>query len=224
MLAHEIRNPLSSIKGAAQFLLRDRPHDPALQEFLAIILEEVDVMNRVTTDFLEFSHRSQPTASYVNRVDVVLQRTLRLLAPNFKEREVRVLQDVDPNISEVLMESIQLEQVLRNIILNALEAMPEGGTLTIISRQDFSRRQPEVAISIRDTGQGIPSDQVKRIFDRSFTTKTRGAGIGLSIVREIVDNHGGRIQVDSQIGAGTTFTLYLPATRTFARSSSEVAL
>lgn len=222
-LAHEIRNPLSSIKGAAQYLRRNREGDPALTEFLDIILEEVDAMNRVTTDFLEFSDRNQPTASYVNRIDVVLQRTLRLLAPSFAEKGIKVVQELDPNISEVLMEFAQLEQVLRNIIINAIQAMPDGGSLLVATKQDFSRRQPEVAISIQDTGVGIPAEQMKHIFERSFTTKPKGAGLGLAIVREIVDNLGGRLQVESRPGAGTTFTLVLPATQTFAQGGSGAA-
>lgn len=216
-LAHEIRNPLSSIKSAAQYLRRTRPDDEALLEFLDIILEEADAMNRVTTDFLEFSQENAPTESYVNRIDVVILRILRLLSPSFNEKNIRVVQNLDPNISEVLMESTQLEQVLRNIILNALEAMPKGGTLTV-STQQQSKDQPEVGIRIHDTGRGVPKDQIKRIFDRSFTTKRGGAGLGLSIVREIIDNHGGRVQVDSEQGSGTTFTLYLPATQTFTHT------
>ena len=213
-IAHELRNPLSSIKGAAQYLINEYEDHKAVREFLDIIIDEVNVLNKVTTDFLDFA---RPTKLNLRETDVndVVFRTLQLMRIDIAKQGVEVEQHLAYDIPRISADDKQLEQVFRNIILNALQAMPSGGTLVL--RSEGGENGVEVTVS--DTGVGIPEEQQDRIFIPFFTTKTKGTGLGLAIVQKIVDNHGGRISARSVVGEGTTFEVFLPISSDRARAA-----
>jgi signal transduction histidine kinase len=230
-LAHEIRNPLGAIKGAAQFLLpsEGRPPEPTPGtegEFLGIIVEEVNRLNRVVSQFLDYArpYRGEPAPLDLN--DVV-RKTNQLLEREIKEAADRpgarsgarvdvqvVLADALPRVRA---DSEQLRQVFLNLGLNAIQAMPDGGRLTISTSQRKGRRGTPAGmleVRFRDTGTGIAPEKLKKLFIPFFTTKERGTGLGLPISQRIVQNHGGSIEVRSQVGKGTTFTVLLPVETT----------
>lgn len=204
-IAHELRNPLSSIKGAAQFLQKEYEDHSAIVEFLGIIIDEVNGLNKLTTEFLDFARPMQlelkPTS-----VNAVVDKTLQFMSVPITDNNVVVKEMLDPSVPEIQADGGQLEQVLRNIIINALQAMPNGGELAV-----ETGRAPLGAayIAITDNGTGIAPDKLDRIFLPFVTTKTKGTGLGLSVVQKIVENHGGRIEVASEVGRGTTFTILL---------------
>ncbi|HEY3298416.1 MAG TPA: GAF domain-containing protein [Armatimonadota bacterium] len=204
-IAHEIRNPLSSIKGAAQFMKGEDSDSAAVREFLDIIIEEVNVLNKITTEFLDYARPSNLSLTEVD-INEVIQRTLQLLQPEIAKHGIDVVQHFGQRLPQIMADGRQLDQVFRNIILNAQQAMTDGGRLSVITRT--SRRG--VSVIVEDTGVGIPEDQIDQIFQPFFTTKTKGTGIGLAIVDKIVDKHGGDISVRSIPGRGTRFHVYLP--------------
>ncbi len=217
-IAHELRNPLSSIKGAAQYIRKEYEDHVLMCEFLDIIIEEVNVLNKITTEFLDFA---RPTRFNLKETDVndVLFRLLQFMQMDISKHAVQVEPNLAYDVPRVIADDKQLEQVLRNIILNALQAMPEGGKLSVVT----SSEPDGVNISVTDTGLGITETQLKQIFVPFFTTKTKGTGLGLAIVQKIVENHGGRIRVKSQVGQGTTFQVYLPLCGDKARAALEQA-
>ncbi len=204
-IAHELRNPLSSIKGAAQFLQKEYEDHSAIVEFLGIIIDEVNGLNRLTTEFLDFARPMQLELASTS-VNTVVDKTLQFMSVHITDNNVVVKESIDPTVPDIQADESQLEQVMRNIIINSLQAMPEGGAITVTTGRAPSGG---VFMSVSDTGTGIPEDKLDRIFLPFFTTKTKGTGLGLSVVRKIVENHGGRIDVKSEVGSGTTFTVIL---------------
>jgi signal transduction histidine kinase len=218
-LAHEIRNPLSSIKGAVQFL--DPKSLPAAEaEIMTVIVEEVNRLNTVVTEFLEYSRplRSAFTAVSINDV---LTKTMKLLQGHEMPADIDVALDLAGELPQIRCDADQLKQVFINLALNAAQAMPKGGTLSITTRQPrasewrFQDEVPraigdQVEIRFADTGEGIPEDVRSHIFVPFYTTKKKGTGLGLAICQRIVKNHGGTIEVESKSGGGTKFILRLP--------------
>ena len=212
-IAHELRNPLSSIKGAAQYLRKEYGDHTALCEFLDIIIEEVNVLNKITTDFLDFARPIKLNLKEMDINDVVF-RTVQFMHLEVAKQKVEVVQLLAYDTPRILADDRQLEQVLRNMIINALQAMPKGGKLTISSHAV----EDGVRVLLKDTGVGMGEETVSQIFVPFFTTRTKGTGLGLSIVQKIIDNHGGNISVNSTPGNGTTFEVYLPVCSDKARS------
>lgn len=217
-IAHELRNPLSSIKGAAQFLQKEYEDHSAIVEFLGIIIDEVNGLNKLTTEFLDFARPMELELKPVSVNDVV-DKTLQLMSVHITDSNVIVKEELDPSAPEIQADQDQLEQVLRNIVLNALQAMPGGGVLTV-----STGRGPGggAYMSVTDTGTGIAKENLERIFLPFVTTKTKGTGLGLSVVQKIVENHGGRIEVASELGKGSTFTVFLPQSGVTAAIAGEV--
>jgi PAS domain S-box-containing protein len=217
-IAHELRNPLSSIKGAAQYIRKEYEDHTLMCEFLDIIIEEVNVLNKITTEFLDFA---RPTRFNLKEADVndVLFRLLQFMQMDISKHSVQVEHSLAYDVPRVIADDKQLEQVFRNIILNALQAMPEGGKLSVVT----SSEPDGVSIAVSDSGIGITDEQMKQIFVPFFTTKTKGTGLGLAIVQKIVENHGGRVRVKSRVGEGTTFQVYLPLCGEKARAALEQA-
>jgi len=213
-IAHELRNPLSSIKGAAQYLRNEYADHVAVCEFLDIIIDEVNTLNKITTEFLDFA---RPVKLNLKETDVndIVFRTLQFMQLDIVKQGVEAHQDLDYNLPRISVDDKHIERVLRNLILNSIQAMPNGGKLTISTRS----ADDGVVILVSDTGIGIPEDQVARIFVPFFTTKTKGTGLGLSIVQKIIENHGGQIRVDSRVNEGTTFEIYLPICSSKARAA-----
>ncbi len=207
-VAHEIRNPLSSIKGFATYF-KERYRDmDADRETADIMIGEVDRLNRVVGQLLELSRPIDisPTPADIR---ALLDRSVSAVQPQIARKKVIVAVSVNDDLPPVTVDEDRIHQVLINLYLNAIEAMPEeGGRLTISARKHHGR-PPRLRISIVDNGAGIPAGQVGHVFDPYFTTKPTGTGLGLAIVLNIVEAHHGRITVDS--GQGTTrFTLTLP--------------
>jgi two-component system sensor histidine kinase HydH len=223
-LAHEIRNPLGAIKGAAQYL------DPAgLQggdaEILQIIVEEVNRLDGVVAQFLDYS-RPFPgaTSGKFQGTDLndVLWKTMKLIE-NDLPKNVSVELDLTPGLPSINADAEQLKQVFINLALNAVQAMPDGGRLTVRTRRPhapvelgLSESTPrysadQVEVRFADTGAGIPEEARDRIFIPFYTTKTKGTGLGLAITQRIVKGHGGNIEVQSRVGEGTEFILRFPS-------------
>ena len=208
-IAHELRNPLSSIKGAAQLLRNELPGDTVAQhgEFLDIIIEEVNGLNRMTTEFLEFSRQTQPAMKPV-ALNATLTRLLHFMGASLQKVGVSITYALGDDLPNVMMDKAQIEQVVKNIVINAAQAMPRGGYITVSTR--YFPGTDIVEMAFTDTGVGIPPEKQEKIFAPFFTTKTKGTGLGLAIARKIVETHGGKLTARSTPGTGSTFTLHLP--------------
>ncbi len=214
-LAHEIRNPLSAIKGAAQ-LLADAEYAEGARDFASVISDEVDRLNTVVTQFLHFA---KPYRGQLEEVDLneIVEKTLNLLQARTPEG-IEVRAELAEHIPAVWTDPEMVQTIFLNLAINAIEAM-EGtvGTLTVRTlggravRQVGPVRGPMVLVQFQDTGPGIARDQLSQVFIPFFTTKSHGTGLGLSICQRIVKGLGGFIEVQSETGRGTTFTLFLPA-------------
>lgn len=225
-LAHEIGTPLNVIGGRAQSALRSITGNVALEKNLSTISVQTERIVRIVRDMLDFARMRPPRRSRTNLV-AVLDKVLNLLEQQFEARRVRVDFDRTDQPPSLVADSDQLEQVFLNLVLNALDAMPNGGDLKITSRTEMlvhPRRQglphPCVAVSVSDTGIGIRPEDRDHVFDPFFTTKEagQGTGLGLSVSYGIIEEHAGWFELDSEIGRGTRITVVLPAT------SGELAL
>ena len=225
-IAHELRNPLSSIKGAAQLLRHELPEDYVEQhgEFLDIIVEEVNGLNRMTSEFLEFSRVTPPHMEMID-VNAMISRLLQFMTTYLTNEEVQLEMNLDETAPRLYLDKSQIEQVIRNVVINAAQAMPHGGQLTVESR--YIPGQEIVEMKFRDTGVGIAADKLEKIWTPFFTTKTKGTGLGLAIARKIVETHGGRMTAHSTPGEGSYFTIQLPVvainTRHVPTGRSEMA-
>ncbi|MEM7434643.1 MAG: ATP-binding protein [Myxococcota bacterium] len=214
-LAHEIRNPLGSIKASAQFLAETGDSSEDGHEFLGIIVDEVDRLNRVVSSFLDYARPGQTDTEAIF-VNSAVQRTLQLLKPECDAANVRLDVTVDHDLPRVRIDIERLRQVLINLVQNAVQAMPSGGDIFVETRtQDRFRigggAHRWVKISVRDTGPGIAPAMLANLFVPFVTTKQQGTGLGLAISQRIVSEAGGRIDVRSRQGFGTTFVVLLPA-------------
>ncbi len=206
-VAHEIRNPLSSIKGFATYFrerYRDNPEDLANAE---IMIHEVERLNRVVGQLLEFS-RPLELVKRKTAIGPLIAHCLKLVEGRAGERGVHIDVAVASGTPEVFVDPDRIHQVLLNLFINALESMPQGGTLMVQVAFDAEGR---IHILIRDTGAGIDEARLAHIFDPYYTTKASGTGLGLAIVHKIVEAHDGTIRIDSAAGKGTTVHVSLPA-------------
>lgn len=213
-VAHEIRNPLTVMKMLYHSLdLHFPPHDPRSKD-VEVIGQKMEHLNKIVEHVLDLARGNEPRLEPLN-VNRLLDDLALLTRHKFAAQNVGLVRRLDPGLPAVLADATQLEQAFLNLTLNALEAMPAGGKLTIFSRveQPEANRTPRhVAVEFNDTGEGMTSEQQKRAFTSLLsTTKGKGAGLGLAIVSRIVEAHHGTVQVQSQPGEGTTITLRLPA-------------
>ncbi|GAB4343746.1 MAG: hypothetical protein Kow0099_22530 [Candidatus Abyssubacteria bacterium] len=211
-VAHEIRNPLGGIRGASQLLARKVKDNKELKEFLDVIVREVDRLDRTVAQLLDFA---RPTKADVAPTDIgeVIGRALELLKSDIKKGGVKVRKKVGAGLRAVNGDAAQLTQVFLNLFLNAVQAMPDGGALTITVREDggFQRGQtPSVVVEVNDTGCGMSALTLEHLFMPFFTTRETGTGLGLAISHRIVEEHGGAIDVVSEEGKGSTFIVSLP--------------
>ena len=214
-LAHEIRNPLGSIKASAQYLSETSEQPEGRGEFLDIIVDEVDRLNRVVSSFLDYA-RPAPTDPEPIYVNSAVQLTLQFLRPECDSADVGLHVTMDPDLPKVRIDIEHLRQVLINLVQNAVQAMASGGDVYVETRtQDRFRigggARRWVRISVRDTGPGIAPGLLANLFVPFVTTKQQGTGLGLAISQRIVSEAGGRIDVRSRQGVGTTFVVLLPA-------------
>jgi len=206
-VAHEIRNPLSSVKGFATYFrdkLKDSPHD---RDTATTMIQEVERLDRVIGQLLEFARPSTLKIKPV-RVTDLIQHSLKLIDGDARSKGIEVKVDIPLDLPDVPMDGDRINQVLLNLYLNGLQAMDGGGLLQVKVSRDDARKLTTITVS--DSGRGIETADLERIFDPYFTTKPDGSGLGLAIVHKILDAHGGSIKVRSQTGAGTTVTITLP--------------
>jgi len=200
-IAHELRNPMAVISGYLNLLTKKA--DPASRETIRSITKEIDGMNHIIGDLLTFARPAS-----LNRVKVNIKEMLEgCLASALQASGTGMRVEAVVNIDDivVLVDEVLMRQAFTNLLQNAVEAMPEGGTLLI-----QGEKNKELKIMIRDTGAGIPEENLKKIFLPFFTTKDRGVGLGLALVHKIILSHGGRIEAESDEGKGTTFRVILP--------------
>lgn len=212
--AHEIRNPLTSFKLFIQSLEKDVELDAAQKEDVEIITREIDRMNENVNRFLNFARPEEPLFERVD-VGTLLKETVGLVGAKLRNERVRSEILVANNLPAVEGDPKQLTQVILNLLLNALEAMPDGGALKLSASvvQKLNSSQEFVELLVNDTGIGIPEPDRPYLFDPFFTTKASGTGLGLAIVYSIVQKHNGHIEVESEPGKGSSFRLLLPIPR-----------
>jgi len=203
-VGHELRNPLGAIKNAVYFLdmVLEVP-DPDVQETLGILAREVSTSERIISSLLDYARVRSPVRRQVNLNDLLQETVSRMDVPD----DVEIVFRLDDALPFVVADPEQLVQVFGNIILNGCQAMPAGGQLVIGSRSGDSRW---VEVSVTDTGVGISEDGLSKLFEPLFTTKAKGIGLGLPIVKGLVEGHQGVIDVESEVGKGSTFTVRLP--------------
>jgi two-component system NtrC family sensor kinase len=208
-VAHEVNNPLGGILALTSLTLEDMPPADPNRENLEEVIRQTERCRDIVNRLLEFSRQSKTNAELVDLNDI-LERTLALIGKQSMFFNVMVVKNYHPVLPAVLVDRSQFQQVFMNLLMNAVQAMNERGTLTVTTRPDATSENVEVVIA--DTGCGIPLDQINRIFDPFFTTKDsgQGTGLGLSIAYGIVTTHRGSISVQSETGKGSTFTIRVP--------------
>jgi two-component system sensor histidine kinase HydH len=205
-VAHELRNPLSSIKGFATYFrerYRDNPED---EKTAGIMIQEVDRLNRVIGQLLDYA-RPMTMHRQETPIQSIIQHTFRMIEQQAREKGVVLQANLPANIPAVGVDPDRMKQVFLNLYLNALDAMEVGDVLSV-TLTDLPGEH--IRIEVGDTGVGIAPEDLGRIFDPYFTTKPSGAGLGLAIVQKIIDSHGGDIQVESTPGRGTMVAIQLP--------------
>jgi PAS domain S-box-containing protein len=215
-VAHEMRNPLTTIRGYLQILPSMKQNPAFLEEFSENVIREIDRLARLTDDMLGMA---KPISSDLEVHDFgdVADEVVRFLADRFASAGVEVQLRCDPLGSPVQIDRNRLKQVLMNLLINAIDAVESSGARVEVSLCRSSERlavgevvRPFVVCRIRDTGPGIPPADLERIFDPFFTTKPHGTGLGLAVSNRIMEEHGGFLRVESEEGAGTQFSLFLP--------------
>jgi signal transduction histidine kinase len=197
-LAHELRNPLASIKGSADLLARRSATDPMSRELGEIISSEVDRTNLLVTRFLTFARPLEPQRETIDITEVIDRAATHA--------NVEIIRDYSEDVPELAIDPALMEQVFINLLSNAAQASGPGAPITVATR----RKPHRIEIDVIDRGSGIPPDKIENIFNPFFTTKQSGVGLGLAIVSKIVNGHGGKMTVDSEPGKGSTFRVCLP--------------
>ncbi len=213
-VAHEIRNPLNAMKGAMVYLRKRRSDDALIEEYSGLVSEEIDRLNAFVTDFLTFARQSEPrrVPTDVNRI---IQAAQELFEEQARRRGIVFRNALDPGMPPLLVDPHQMEQVVINVMVNAMDAMPGGGEIRFssgLSREGTTSETPAAAkIVIRDEGNGIPEGEMNSVFDPFFSTKDTGTGLGLPLSLSIVESHGGTIRIESRAHWGTRVTVEWPA-------------
>ncbi len=202
-LAHDLRNPLGVIRSSAQVVLEGPQEEPIRQEMARYIIDEVDKLSQRLHDFLRYARQKPPDLADCAAEDV-LRAALKQWAAQGGHERIRVEQQFERTLPLIRIDPEQIKEALMNVLINAREAMPDGGTLTLTTRRGEGG---SVEIEVTDTGGGIAPDHLGRIFEPFFTTKDYGTGLGLTNVKRLVEDNGGTLAVTSNQGTGTTFTL-----------------
>ncbi|RJP23356.1 MAG: sensor histidine kinase [Deltaproteobacteria bacterium] len=218
-VAHEIRNPLTAIGGFAKRLEKRLPETTPEKEYAKIVVNEVARLERILRDTLTFSREAKYHLQYAD-MNRLLARTEAEFGEICREKRVHILGRPAPGLPPCIVDEDQIRQALDNLVTNAIDAMPDGGTLTVATRTACENGTRYVVIDVSDTGPGISADLVNRIFEPFYSTKEvgHGTGLGLSICKKIMEEHHGEIRVSAAPEGGTTFSLlipHLPAEETF---------
>jgi two-component system sensor histidine kinase HydH len=206
-VAHEIRNPLSSIKGFATYFKEKYPDVAENQNVANIMIQEIDRLNRVVGQLLELA---RPVSVSKKRMPVnpLIEDALKLAEPQMLKKQIRVQTRISPEVEAVSVDPDKINQVLLNLYLNAIESMGSGGDLSVSASKNAEMKGTEIRIT--DSGVGISEADLAHIFDPYFTTRASGTGLGLAIVHNNIEAHDGNITVESEVGQGTTVIIFLP--------------
>ncbi len=215
-IAHEIRNPLAGIKTSAQVLEESFSPGDHRSQLVARIVKEIDRSNELLKKFFNFAKPGKPKQEFVS-LDTLIEGVYLLLSSKMRKKGIVFEKNMDTDIPDLYIDENQIEQVLINLFLNSLDAMEEGGSITVnlkmVENQDeivLENSSKAVVLELEDTGCGIESENLERIFNPFFTTKSNGVGLGLSISSRLIEENGGRILVESERNQGTRFTIYFP--------------
>ena len=204
-LAHEIRNPLAGIAGVIEIIGRDLPASSPARAMVKDVRLEIDQINRILTDLLETARPHAPRLMKSN-LNITVEHAVMLARQQVFSKPIRIEVVTDPNLPEVEHDSDQIHQVVLNLLLNAVQSIDGNGFVTVrVGSQDNC-----ATVTVTDTGRGMSSQQITQIFRPFYTTRATGTGLGLSLVRRIIDEHNGQITVTSEPGNGSTFEVRLP--------------
>jgi len=220
-VAHEIRNPLSSIKGFARFLAHSLSDRTQEKEYAEIIAKEVDRINSVVNDLLTFARPLEPELALTDVLKLA-EHSVRLVETDARSRDIKIRSQINPDLNSFFVDANQITQALLNLMLNALQEVDNGGVIVVGA--DVNESGTRLDIWVEDDGPGIPQDKKKKIFDPFFTTREKGTGLGLAIVHKIVENHRGEIRVESPLPGNTRgcrFTMTLPVASPGIDSSNK---
>jgi two-component system NtrC family sensor kinase len=206
-VAHEINNPLTSILINTHLMLEKLEKNHAFHEYLSLIADETTRCTNIVKGLLEFSRQSLPQKAYTD-INEIINHTLQLLENQTSFQNISITKKLNQNLPQIRVDKDKVEQVFWNLMINASEAMPGGGTLNISSQ--FSTDKKYIEIEFIDTGKGIPKVNINKLFDPFFTTKSSGTGLGLAVSYGIIEQHQGKIEVKSELGQGSVFTISLP--------------
>lgn len=204
-MAHEIRNPLGSIQGSLEILKEDYKEGDKKAEFLNILFKEIKRLNRVVTDFLSYARPTQPALVDCD-LNQLISESLSIIKPEADKKQVALRTQFHSQFPQIQADPSQLKQAFLNLLLNSLQALEKPGEISITSETSNGW----INVEIKDTGPGISTENLPKVFTPFFTTKKEGVGLGLGIVERIVQNHKGKISVESLSGHGTVFTIKLP--------------
>jgi two-component system NtrC family sensor kinase len=207
-LAHEIKNPLAAIKGMAQMLDQNVNDPEFIADFRQVVPKEINRLNNLVDNLLKLGKTNIIRLQSVN-INIFIEDIIKLYDNCLKNNGIRLIKELNP-VSGIKADPEQLAQVLNNLIINAIQAMPDGGEIEIKTSALIFKEKENIVIEVSDTGIGITEDKLKDIFEPFVSSKDEGMGLGLAISYKIIKDHGGEIEVESRIGQGTTFRLYLP--------------
>jgi signal transduction histidine kinase len=209
-VSHEIKNPLGIIHSTAEILnKRLRDQAPSSKHLAEIIITETSRLDDIVREFLDFARPQVPDFATTTINDPLI-KVIEFMQPELAKKQVTLEQNLDPEIEPIDIDQNLLYRAFLNLFVNAIQAMPEGGALSVTSSLASEGRKKNIVIRITDTGIGISEEKLGMIFTPFYTNKNRGTGLGLAIVKNIIEEHNGTIDVQSEIGEGATFIITLP--------------
>jgi len=208
-IAHEIRNPLSSIRGLAQFVYNSFSKTDERKEDLNTIIQEVDRLNKLVVQVLDFAKLKKLNLTRFSLNDLI-RNVAELFKLEIKDKQIKFSLKLSPDISQIQADENQVRQILMNVIINAIQAIPKKGEIKIKTEKALLKGESAMKLIIEDSGIGIPEKDFSQIFDPFFSTKEKGSGLGLSIVYKLIEAHQGEVKVESREGEGTKFVIFLP--------------
>ena len=204
-VSHEIKNPLGIIRSTADLLEKKVVQLEPQNQLASIIREESDRLNRIVTEFLDFARPQIPKMDSI-RIETILEKTLHLLGTELARRRITVQKDFIPGSQTIPVDQDLLYRAFLNILLNAVQAMPEGGTIGVVVRYNSQGAE----IEIKDSGTGLSEEELSKAFQPFYTTKEKGSGLGLAIVKNIIEAHNGTIRMVNSSKGGTSVVIQLP--------------